>query len=279
MNENNQIKNKESSDVFLDYKTLLNDMINIKNKYVKDVNLTDLSNEFYKIYSELLKHKDEEEYITQLDNMINHNKLRFFYRIKKVKELIFNLEEHKMLLAFKITLLTQIKSNLYNDICKIFTNNTEDISTEKVINDYRLLKNYHTYINAFSSFPESIEDRNEYIQDSTMDRYGSSKWIDMWYFETKNEICDRLNQLNIFFGSVILSRFGIKKKQRDKINMMAYRKIQKYYTKMINKIKDEIQHYMQSCEIYLEVEQSYITCLITHDLEIDLEKFEIIIEE
>ena len=239
-----------------------------------------LFDKFYDIYQFVLNTQNEDEYIFRLNELCNSEDsciaLLEFSKIPKIKSLIFELENEKLLLSYKMSLLTYIKSNIFGQIALIFQPNIANYPYENIMDNIRSLKKYVFYMNAFNKFPVSFENFELSVDEKNT---GQQVIFNSWYEETRFEIIERLYQLTSYFTVNFLLIMGHKKQSSESIHALTYKKLAHFYNKSIDKINNKLIEYQQLCDIYLEVEQSYTTCLILHDTDINLDTFELVIEE
>lgn len=234
-----------------------------------------ITKQFYLVYHALLTNKNESEFILALNNITCKHSISLFTDIKNIKALIFNLAEEKLFFSYKMCLLTYVKSDLFNKICYFMKDNHDnENSSELIVMNMKRLKQHIMFINAFNTFPQKLKE----FDDGRIDESGTAT-KDAWYEETKIEMYNRLQQLVAYFGLNIYKIFEIKKKSNDKVMELSYKKTCNYYNKIINKIKKGIKKYIQLCEVYLEVEKTYVTSMITSDPSLDLDEFDLVIEQ
>lgn len=234
-----------------------------------------ITKQFYLIYHGLLTNKNESEFIVSLNNITFKHSISLFIEIKNIKALIFNLAKENLFFCYKMCLLTYVKSDLFNKICYFMNDNDDNKnSLEKIVINMKQLKQHTIFINAFTTFPQKLKE----CEDGRSDESDTLN-KDAWYEETRIEMYNRLQQLVAYFGLKIYKIFQIKKKSNNKLIQLSYKKICNYYNKIIYKIKKGIKKYIQLCEVYLEVEKTYVTSMITSDPNLDLDEFDLVIEQ
>lgn len=246
------------------------------------------TNAYYFVYYELLKSKDENKYVSLLDNFLSQsfqNAIQFV-DVRNIKKLIFHLERLNLNFAYKITLYNYIKSDLAIKILKSCKTNKnanillggEGTLVEKIYGIKECMIDDINYMDHYESlsltFGDSAAELTDSIQEKTMNQNIKQKWMD----ETKDEAINRLNLLVKYFGLKTLLHFKIKCVTLSEAKNMKFKKIIKYYNKVIKKIKTCLAKCIAYCNAYIEIEKTYAMMLITSDHTTPLNQFELILD-
>jgi hypothetical protein len=260
INDENIIKNINDENIIKN----INDENIIKNINDNTINdVSDITKQFYIIYYDLLIIKNESIFIENLIKMNNEYNFNNFISINNIKKLIFHLKNENLSLSYKILLLIYIKSDLYNKILFII-NEKKDISIFSIteIVNYKI-----NYINSFSLMPLSIKSENIKILNE-----------EKWYYESKYEILNRLEQLHNYFKSSFFKRCEIKMILKSELYSYNYKKINKYYNSIINKIKKIFKKILKLCKVSIEIEKTLLLLVISQDNTIELDKYNLIVD-
>lgn len=264
-------------------------MVEITNNYcnviISDIMEITIITKFYIIYHNLLDTRDENEYILLLSKLTKEMTVNEFNKIKHIKNLIFKLEKEKLMLSYKMSLLVYVKYNIINNLTKFF----QDIqNTENILDKIELLKKYNVYMKSYKPLPLKITKfieigsfsplKDNSDQEDTDNDEKENDSCKAWYLETRLEIINRLTYLRNYFGLEMLQKFKIKNITYEEVCNMNYEKICKYYNKVIQRIKREVEKNIQLCDAYIEVERQFVESLFTSNSNLELENFSLVVE-
>lgn len=237
-----------------------------------DYDLTSMK--FYLICESLSKSKNENEFVVNLTNFMETIDAQLFKKINNVKKIILDLKSDNFLFAYKIALFCYAKSELSSQFVKLL-NLKSTCNLSFIINKKSQLKNDELYMNSHKLIqplnkitttqilqqPESAKVVNSTNQKDDFD-FRPDKFS-LWYYETRIDIINRLTCLRNYFGLEMLQNFKIKNVSYDEIIDLDFKKLAKYYNKIILKIKKEIHTLIEMCEAFIDIEKLFATTQTT----------------
>ena len=237
-------------------------------------NISNITKDFYVLYHELLISKNEDNFINNLMKFGNMYNLNEFIDILDIKKLIFHLKDIKLIMSHKILLLLYIKADLYSKL--LHFDNEPTIKSNEILRIIETIQNNITFVEAFNSFPETIDQINT---DDNINIENNHK--NYWYIETQLEIFNRLEQLFTFFTKSFFEKYDIQLILKSDLLNSNYIKILQYYDFLLRKIKIILNKSLKLCDAYIEVEKTIVLMFLSDDisLDINLGKYNLIIED
>jgi hypothetical protein len=233
--------------------------------------------EFVKIYSKLLESGDEERYIYSLkdytDKYIQH-----FTHIKHINKYLFYLEEQNFLLAYKVSVLFYVLSQIINNIICFVNNETKNYVTCARIVLNKMIK-FKQNIDSYKKMliTEDFQDK-EIICSHQDSKYNKiKKHIDENI--VRIEIIDRLLNLKKTFGMNMLKLLKFLPITYDESKMLNNDELILYYNNNIKKITKSIDKCIKRCNAILDVTYVINSTILTFDVTIPLKNFEIVITD
>ena len=224
--------------------------------------------EFSQIYVCLLESDDEDKFIYDIGAMINKYTIDEINKIKDLRKHIFDLLGFGYDKAHKLSLLMYIRSELFSKINLMIVKyiklkkqiNLNEHILEIIVKVAKFFNDCDIFLSAFKLIPIVPAMPKEALESDPTDNKKNTS-ANAWFHETKNEMIKRLNQLVDYFTLSGVLQMGVKKVRICDIYDMNHKKLTKYYNKMIIKIKKYIDHNLDLCKKYVEMEKEYINAL------------------
>ena len=244
------------------------------NKNQFDVNIADQFNipydsmtiQFYLICHSLFESKNENIFAANLSKYIETIQIKDFKNINNVKNVILNIKHEKLLFAYKMALICYAKSQLSSQISKYLKLKC-NCDIVFIVNKIKSLKQDEQYMKSYLLIqPLNKLMGMQNVKDDFNYKYDK---FTSWYFETRIDIINRLSCLRNYFGLEMLQLFKIKNTSYEEIINFDFKKLAKFYNKVIMKIKENIKMLLEICDAYLEVENVFVTSLMNVNSSID----------
>lgn len=224
-----------------------------------NINMNNITINFYKIYYDLLILKDENIFIADLTELSNKYNICEFVKILNIQKLIFHLDTLHLQLCYKVLLYLFIKSELHNYMLYYFNKTIDDIY--KVTN---VLEQHIMYINSFDIM--------------MVNEFNTVQSLYTWQSETKYEILNRINLLYKYFKYKFFKKYNISIISMSYLNDIIFSELHKYYDGLLSQIKSILQEHVNTVSAYIEIDTALSMTLLFKSEYIKLKKYKIVIK-